>query len=98
MGQVVEAIQDKFRTSWVFLALFSFRAIISLFIGVTFAIVGEQIIGYENFAYIFVMVVTFFLVMKVTRPWTWVQNIVFCLVCVLIGLLLRMYILVAPGI
>jgi hypothetical protein len=75
----------------------AFKTMIGLILGLTFALIGDEIVGYGNFSFLLVIVVAAGALMKITKAWTWAHMAVFSLICVLIGLLLRMYILIAPG-
>jgi len=97
MANIIGNAQERFKTSSNALALFAFKAMTGLFLGLTLALIGDQIIDYGVFAFLLVLVVTAGTLLKITRSWTWMHMLIFNLICVLIGLLLRMYILIAPG-
>lgn len=97
MGQMLENIQYRLKTSSSGLALFFFKLISGLALGLTVALIGQVLINYGNFSFIFVIVATTAAFIRVAKRWQFVGVAVFDLICVLLGLLLRMYILVAPG-
>lgn len=97
VGQVIEELQYRLKTSSTSLALLSFKLISGAAIGLTLALIGEEIIGYGTFSFIFVIVTMTGAFLKVSRSWQFVGVAAVDLICILIGLLLRMYILVAPG-
>lgn len=97
MGQMFEDIQYKLKTSSSSLMLFFFKLVSGLALGLTVALIGQEIINYGNFSFTFVIVATTGAFFRVSKKWQFVGVAVFDLICVLIGLLLRMYILVAPG-
>lgn len=97
MGSLISNAQERFKTSTNAMALLSFKVFTGLFLGLTFALIGDQIIDYGWFSFMLVIVVTTGAIVKITRAWTWTNMLIFDLICVLIGLLLRMYILIAPG-
>jgi hypothetical protein len=97
MTGLLTNIQDRVKTGSNAVSLMAFKAVLGLILGLTFALIGDEIVGYGSFSFLLVIVVTTGALMKITKAWTWAQMAVFSLICVLIGLLLRMYILIAPG-
>lgn len=94
---MIYSFQDKVKTSSNTLGLLAFRIFTGLFLGLTFALIGDQVINYGWFSFTLVIVAVCGALLKITRGWSWLQVFIFNLICVLIGLLLRMYILIAPG-
>ena len=72
------------------------RLVTGLSLGLTIALIGQQLMGYGMLALIFCMVVVLAVVMKLLSSWSMGQILIFDLICVLVAMLLRMYILVAP--
>lgn len=72
------------------------RMLTGIMLGLTLALIGQELIGYGSFALLFTMVVVFGLVIKTTSSWTIGRILIFDLVLILVAMLLRMYILVAP--
>jgi len=97
MAGVISNFQDRVKTSSNAISLLVFKAITGLCLGLTLALIGDQVIDYGWFSFILVIVVTIGASLKVMKSWTWLHVFIFNLICVLIGLLLRMYILIAPG-
>lgn len=97
MGNLIGGVHDRFKTTSNAFALISFRAITGLFIGLTLALIGDQIIDYGWFSFVLVLVVVTGTLMRITRNWSWMHMLIFNLMCLLTGLVLRMYILIAPG-
>jgi hypothetical protein len=97
MGNLIGNAQERLKTSTNALLLLSFRMATGLFLGLTFALIGSQIIDYGWFSFVLVIVVTTGVILRVTRGWAWIHILIFNLICVLTGLVLRMYILIAPG-
>ncbi len=92
----MDNVQDRFRTSSSTLILLSARLLSGLFLGLCMALIGQEIIGYASLSFVFVLVAFTSVVMRISRNWSWAYLFIFNLICVLIGLLLRMYILFAP--
>lgn len=66
-------------------------------LGLAFAIISQRIFEYGNLGFVFVIMMTLSVFLLISKGWNaWVVGI-FNLFCVLAGLLLRMYALVAPG-
>ena len=97
MGQVFQTLQVRMKKSSGSFLSFAVRIISGLVIGLTLALIGQEILGYGNFSFTFVIVVVSGLFMRKSRHWSMGGVLIFDLVCVLIGLLLKMYIQVAPG-
>lgn len=97
MGNMIGNVQDRFKTTSSVVALIAFKIFTGLFLGLTLALIGDQIIGYGVFSLILVMLVTAGAVIKISKSWTWTHMFIFNLICLLVGMLLRMYILIAPG-
>lgn len=93
----MDSLQDRVKTSSSSVALMVVRVLMGLVLGYTFALIGDEILHYGVFSIILVMVATLAGLMRITRNWSWAYVLIFNLICVLIGLILRMYILIAPG-
>jgi hypothetical protein len=90
-------VQDRFRTSTNALALLALRIFTGLFIGLTLALIGMEILHYGWFSFVLVILISTGLMVRLSKSWSWMHLLIFNLICVLIGLVLRMYILIAPG-
>src|SRR4051812_10616342 len=96
-AKFINNVQEKIKTTSSTAALFGFRLASGLFVGLTLALVGEEVIGYGVFSFILIILVMTGVVLKVSKKWGWIGLLIFNLICVLLGLVLRMYILIAPG-
>ncbi len=97
MGQFIEDLQYKVKTSSGSFLLFLFKLFVGFVLGLTFALIGQEITGYGDFSFVLVIVVTMALFGRIAKKWRLWAVIAFALICVLLGFLIRMYILVAPG-
>lgn len=97
MGQLFQNVQYRLKSSSTGIFVLIFRIAVGAFLGLTFALVGEQTIAYGGFAFTLVIVSSMLVFMKISSTWKTGTVLVFSLICVLVGLLLRMYIMVAPG-
>lgn len=97
MGELLEELQYRLKTSSTSIALIAFKITSGLFMGLVIALVFEEILRYGTLSFVFVVVAVTMAFYRLARPLQFVGVAVFDLVCVLLALLLRMYILIAPG-
>lgn len=96
MNNVGNKIQTSV-SSGLFQLTYNVLQIISGFVlGLTLALVAQEIMQFGNFALWFITLTVIGLFWKFTSEWNFVKLLIFDLICVLIGLSLKMYILVAP--
>lgn len=79
------------------LALLAFKLFSGFMVGLTLALIGDQIIDYGWFCFTLIVFTAMGLLFKIMRLWNFMNTLIFDLICILIGLVLRMYILIAPG-
>jgi hypothetical protein len=81
--------------------LFSIKLVSGAVLGLTFALIMQEIMGKadnENlFGFFFVIVVTTAAFLRISKAWSLTAVAIFDLICVLLGICLRLYIMVAPG-
>ena len=97
MGEFIQNMQYTLKKNSQNISLFIARFLSGLFLGLTLTLVGQQILGYGQLIFWFIIVLTTAVFLKVTKGWKWVGVIVLDFILILIGLLLKMYILIAPG-
>lgn len=97
MANIMHNVQTKIKTSSSSLFTFIMKVVSGLLLGLTIALIFQEIIGYSTLSFSLIASVIFLGFLRAARNWSLVSVLIFDLVCVLIGLLLRMYILVAPG-
>jgi hypothetical protein len=97
MSQFFENIQYQLKTTSSSLALILFRLFIGGVLGLTFALIGQEIAGYGHLIFFFVIVLTMAVFNKLTQGWRFGGLFVFTLFCILLGALVQMYIQLAPG-
>jgi hypothetical protein len=88
--------QESVKSTSISLLHFGLRFITGLLLGLVLALIGQELLGYGMLALLFVMVVVLAMNLKILANWSMGQILIFDLICVLVGMLLRMYILVAP--
>lgn len=96
MRGLASSAQDGVKSSTLSLFHFSLRFVTGLMLGLVLGLIGQELFGYGTFALIFVMVVVLSLILKFLGSWSVGQILIFDLICILVAMLLRMYILVAP--
>lgn len=96
MRGLASGAQEGVKTTSISLVHFSLRFLTGIFLGLVLALIGQELLGYGMFSLLLVVVVTLAASFKVLSTWGIGQILIFDLICVLVGMLLRMYILVAP--
>lgn len=97
MGEMLENLQYKLKSSSSSLALWMLKLVTGLGLGLTFSLIFSEVFHYGQLAFTFVIVTLTAAFLRVSKSWQFMGIAMFDLICILIGLLLRMYILVAPG-
>ena len=97
MSEFIDNIQYKLKTSSKEIGLFIFKLLTGLFVGLTLTLIFQEMIGYGTLSFIFVLLTVAFAFLRISKGWNSLGVMVFNLICVLLGLLVRMYILLAPG-
>lgn len=97
MSELIGGLQDKVKTSSSTVVLITAKVLVSLFFGLTLALIGDEVLQYGWFSFILMLVTFSALLLRLMKSWSWGPVGVFSLICVLIGICLRMYILIAPG-
>lgn len=97
MGEFIENMQYTIKRNSQNIGLFVVRFLSGLFVGLTLTLVGQQILGYGQLLFWFVIILCTMVFLKITKGWKWVGVIVLDFILILMGLLLKMYILIAPG-
>jgi hypothetical protein len=97
MGEFIYNVQTKLKSSSTNLVLFFFKLLTGLFLGITMSIVSQTIIGYGDWSFWFVMVMVSAVFLRVSKEWGAWGVVIFNLIVFLVGLLLRLYIQIAPG-
>ena len=87
---------DKFNSrvgnSSSHLGLYSLKVLTGLFLGLTLALIGQEIIDYGKFSLTFVSLLIIGIFLKMSRNWNLTGVLTFDFICFLIAILLRMYI------
>jgi hypothetical protein len=97
MEQLLQNVQGRIKDSSKSFGLFMAKTISGLFLGLTLALVTQELFQHGTIIFWFVILITTVTLLKVSRSWSFGGLLIFNLICVLCGMLLRMYILLAPG-
>ena len=90
------SVQDGVKSSTMSFFHLLLRLVTGFFVGLTLSLIGQELVGYGTFALIFATIVIIAVLLKLMSEWSIGKILIFDLICVLVGMLLRMYILVAP--
>jgi hypothetical protein len=77
--------------------LLSCKVISGLILGLTFSLVGQEVFHYGPVLFGFAIVAITSVFYKLSKSWGSIGLLIFDLLCILAALLVRMYIVVAPG-
>lgn len=97
MGEMMSKMQFQVKKSSSDLSTYIFRVLTGGWVGMIFAHIFQMIFEYGNFLFFFVIVLMTGSIVRVTKGWGFFSVIILNLFCILIGVLFRMYIIVAPG-
>jgi len=95
-GQMVDSVQNGAKTASTSVVLLALKGATAFIVALTLAMVGQELINYGTLSFIMVLVVVSFGIGKILSSWSVGSVLVFDLICVLVALLLRMYVLIAP--
>ena len=97
MGEIVNKIQFQVKKSSNDFGTYFFRVLTGGWIGLIFAHFFQMIFGFGDFLFFFVIVLGTGSIVRVTKGWGFFSVMFFNLFCILVGILLQMYIKIAPG-
>jgi hypothetical protein len=95
-SQIAGQVQDGVKNTSVSLFGTFLKIVTAFVVGLTMALIGQEMMGYGTFSFVFTMVVVFSLIFKLISKWSVGSVLLFDLFAVLVALLLRLYIQVAP--
>lgn len=97
MGQILSNMQFQIKKSSTTLGLVIFKLIWGFFLGLTLTMIGQQILGYGQYMFWFVIAIAMAVFMKLVKSLGFTGMFIVVFVCVLVGLLLKLYVQVAPN-
>ncbi len=96
LKSLFSSAQEGARSTSVTVLTLGLRILTGFFLGLLFALIGQEMMGFGTMVFVFIITIIFALFMKISAPWRLATILVFDLICVLVAQLLRMYILLAP--
>jgi hypothetical protein len=100
MSELVGKVHTQFKKTSGDLALFCVKLVSGAILGLTFALIMQVVLGHGDgeapFAFLLMIVVTTGIFLRLAKSWGFTAILIFDLICVLLGLVLRLYIMVAP--
>lgn len=90
-------MSESFKSGSLNVLLVTLKVLSGLVIGLTVSLIGQEIFKYEIIPFFFVIFSVAFAFFRISKSWNFVVTLVFDLICILVALLLRMYIMIAPG-
>lgn len=97
---MVNRMQTQFKKTSSDLVLFAIKFISGVVLGLTFALIMQVVLGHaegENLiAFVFVITITTAAFLRIAKGWGMTGTLVFDLICILLGMLLKLYVMVAP--
>lgn len=96
VSQFAGQVQDGVKNTSVSLFGLALKFVTAFFFAMTVALIGQELMGSGNFTFVFTMVVVMGLIFKLIGKWNVGAVLLFDLFCVLVALLLKLYLQVAP--
>lgn len=97
MSQLSLKLQSHIKETTEGFSFYLLKIISGLMFALTLSLVFQEIIGFESLSFLLLSISLLLGFMRIVKNWKVVSVLVFDLVCILTALLLRMYILIAPG-
>jgi hypothetical protein len=101
MGEFAQKVQVQFKKTSGDLVTFFVKLISGVMLSLTIALVIQEIMGKKDgedmLSFLFVIVVFSAVFLRIAKNWSMTAVLIFDLICILIGMVLRLYIMVAPG-
>ncbi len=101
MSEFVSRMQGNIKKSSQDLLTFSVKLVSGAIIALAISLVVQELLGKPsndiNLSFLFVIFVVLLSFLKIVKKWTITSVLIFDLIFVLIGMILRLYIMTAPG-
>jgi hypothetical protein len=101
MSELADRMQSRLKQSSGSALLFSLKLLTGLVVGLVLALVVHEMLGKKeseaSVSFYFIIAIVTAVFLRVSKKWSLTAVLVFDLVCILIGIILRLYIMVAPG-
>ncbi len=96
INQVGNQLQDGIKNSSVSLLALSLKIITAFMISLTVTLIVQELTGSGMIAFTFLMLVLFLSFFKLMKNWITSHVLLFDLFCILVALVLKLYLQVAP--
>lgn len=96
LNQLAGQMQEGVKSTTVSFVSLSLKIITAFFFSLTLSLIIQEMMGSGMFTFIFTMVLVIGLIMKLIGKWNIGAVLLFDLFCVLVALLLKLYLQVAP--
>ncbi|MCK6598462.1 MAG: hypothetical protein L6Q37_08880 [Bdellovibrionaceae bacterium] len=96
MMNVTHKTQEGIKMTTKTLTLLAIRGLSGFFLGLTLALIGQELTQFGSFSLIFMTIVIMAIFMKLSQGWSFTKIFIFDLICLLVMQVLKMYILIAP--
>lgn len=97
VGRLRSNMQEGLKSTSLKALIIFLRVVTGLMLGLTIGLISQEILEFGAFALTFVTITIGAAFVKLSSSWTLASILIFDLICILIAMLLRMYILIAPG-
>ena len=94
---MLKKMQGRLKESSRSIGLITVKLFTGFMVGLTLALVFKQLMGLETFMFTFVIVCCIGIFVRLSAKWKFSGVILFNLFCVMTAMLVRMYIMIAPG-
>ncbi len=101
MREFADKMQVSLKKNSSDLFTFLLKIVSGSLLGLTFALIVQEIMGKKDgdalLSFVFMILVIMAVFLRISKKWNLPAVLIFDLVCVLVGMVLRLYIMVAPG-
>ena len=97
LGYIGHNVHSGMKTSSLTAVTMALKVFTGLVIGLVFAIAMDEIFAYGTMLFVFVVMMSTLSILRISWRWNLMTTLIFDLFCILLGTLLRVYIVVAPG-
>jgi hypothetical protein len=96
MSEFANKMQMQFKKTSLQMTVLLVRIMTGFVLGLVLAIAGQTLMEYKTIMFTFVILAVMALTVRLTREWTLVKVLILDLILVLVGLVLKLYIHMAP--
>lgn len=97
MANLIGDLQHGVKQTSSHISVFILKVFSCFMVSITVALIFQEMIGFGTFSFVLIGVTLLLGLVKMMKNWSLTSVLVFDLICILVALLLRVYILVAPG-